>query len=53
MRYSIESIERKHVKGYRFIIFAKNICKNFGNKYGQNLVDSAIKSAADALKTAG
>ena len=53
MRYSIEPRERRYVKGYGFLSFAKNIGKNLSNKYGQNLVDSAKKSATDALKTAG
>ena len=48
MRYSIEPRERRNVKGYGFLSFAKNI----GNKYNQKLVDSAKKSATDALKTA-
>ena len=52
MRYSIEPSERRYVKGYGFLSFAKNIGKNLSNKHGQNLVDSAKKSATDALKTA-
>ena len=32
--------------------YAKNIGKSLSNKYGQILVDSAKKSATDALKTA-
>ena len=32
--------------------FAKNIGKNLSNKYGQKLLDSAKKSATDAIKTA-
>ena len=52
MRYSIEPRERRYVKGYGFLSFAKNIDKNLSNKYGQKLVDSAKKSATDALKTA-
>ena len=31
MCYSIESRERRHVKGYGFMSFARN----FGNKYGK------------------
>ena len=53
MRYSIEPTERRYVKGYGFLSFAKNIGKNLSNKYGQKVVDSAKKSATDALKTAG
>ena len=52
MRHSIEPRERRYVKGYGFSSFAKNIGKNLSNKYGQKLVDSAKKSATDALKTA-
>ena len=59
MRYSIEPRERRHVKGYGFLSFARNIgthaakvAKNMSNEYSQKLVDSAEKSAADAIKTA-
>ena len=59
MRYSIEPRERRYVKGYSFLSFAKNIgthaakvAKNMSNKYSQKLVDSAKKSATDAIKTA-
>ena len=56
MRYSIESRERRYVKGYRFSSFARNlgthatkVAKNLNNKYGQKPADSAKKSATDAL----
>ena len=52
MRYSIEPRERRYVKGYRFLSFAKNIVKNISNKYGQRLVDSAKNYQTDAIKTA-
>ena len=52
MRYSIEPSDRIYVKGYGFLFFAKNIGKNLSNKYGQKLLDSAKKSATDAIKTA-
>ena len=59
MRYSIESRERRHVKGYGFLSFPRNIgthaakvAKNMSNKYGQKLDDTAKKSATDAIKTA-
>ena len=52
MRYSIEPRERRYVKGYGFFSFARNIGKNISNKYGQKLVDTARKSATDAIKTA-
>ena len=60
MRYSIEPRERRYVKGYGFLSFAKNmdthatkVAKNLNNKYGRKLADSAKKSAADALNIAG
>ena len=50
MRYSIEPRERRYVKGYGFLSFAKNIgthaaeaAKNMSNKYSQKLVDTAKK----------
>ena len=52
MRYSIEPRDRKYVKGYRFLSFAKNMGKNLSSKYGQKLLDSAKKSTTDAIKTA-
>ena len=52
MRHSIEPRDRIYVKGYRFLSFAKNMGKNFTNKYGQTLLDSAKKSTTDAIKTA-
>ena len=59
MRYSIEPGGRRHVKGYGFLSFTRNIgthttkvAKNLSNKYGQKLVDTAKKSATDAIKTA-
>ena len=39
MRYSIEPRERRYVKGYGFLSFARN----FGNKYGKKLMNSTIK----------
>ena len=59
MRYSIEPKERRHVKGYGILSFARNIgthatkaAKNTTNKYSQKLVDTAKISATDAIKTA-
>ena len=59
MRCSIEPKERKHVKGYGFLSFARNIgthatkvAKNMSDKYTQKLVDTAKKSATYAIKTA-
>ena len=52
MRYSIEPKNRTYVKGYGFLSFAKSMGKRLSSKYGQNLLDSAKKSTADAIKTA-
>ena len=59
MRYSIEPRERRYVKGYGLLSFARNLgthaiklAKNLNNNYGQKLADSAKKSATDAFKTA-
>ena len=59
MRYSIEHRERRYVKGYGFLSFARNIgthaakvAKSMSNKYGHKLADTAKKSATDAIKTA-
>ena len=48
MRYSIEPRNRIYVKGYGFMSFARSM----SNKYGKKLVDTAKKSATDAIKTA-
>ena len=48
MRYSIEPRDRVCVKGYGFMSFARRM----SNKYGQKLVNTAKKSATDAIKTA-
>ena len=48
MHYSVESRERRYVEGYGRLSFASNL----NNKYGQKLIDSAKKSATDALKIA-
>ena len=47
IRYSIEPRERRYVKGYGLLSFAKSIGKNLSSKYGQKLVDRAKKSATD------
>ena len=56
MRHSIEPRYRKYVKGYEFLSFSRDIVKNVGknikSKYSQKLVDTAKKSATDAIKTA-
>ena len=48
MRHSIERRDRIYVKGYGFVSFARSI----STKYGKKLVDTAKKSATDAVKTA-
>ena len=45
MRYSIEPRERRYVKGYGFMSFARN----FNDKYGKSLTDLSKTFA----KTAG
>ena len=52
MHYSIEPRDKRYVKGYVFLSFAKKIGKNISNKYSQKLVDSAKKSVTNAVKTA-
>ena len=48
MRYSIETRDRVYVKRYGFMSFTRSM----SNKYGKKLVDTAKKSATDAIKTA-
>ena len=43
MRYSIEPRERRYIKRYGFLSFARN----FGNKYGKKLMNTAIKTGAN------
>ena len=43
MSYSIEPKERRYIKGYGFLSFARN----FGNKYGKKLMNTAIKTGAN------
>ena len=40
MRYSVEPRDQIYGKGYGFLSFAKNICRNLNSKYGQKLLDS-------------
>ena len=47
MRYSIEPKKRRYVKGHGFLSFAKNI-----GTHAANVVETAKKSATDAIKTA-
>ena len=43
MRYSIEPRERRYVKRYGFMSFARN----FGNKYGKKIMNTAIKTGTN------
>ena len=47
MHYSIEPKKRTYVKGYGFLSFAKNLCRNLSNKYSQKLVDTTKKSGTE------
>ena len=47
MRYSIEPRNRIYVKGYGFMSFARSM----SNKCEKKLVNTAKKSATDAIKT--
>ena len=50
VRCSVEPRDRIYVKGYEFLSFAKYMGKSLSNIYGQKLLDSAKKSAIDAIK---
>ena len=51
MCYSIEPRNRRYVKSYGFLFFAKNIGKNISSKYTcQKLVGSAKISVKNAKK---
>ena len=43
MRHSLEPEYRKYVKGYGFLSFARN----FGDKYGKKLINTAIKTGTN------
>ena len=49
MRYSIEPRERRYVKGYGFMSFARN----FSDKYSKSLIDKGIDVSINFTKTAG
>ena len=49
MRYSIEPKERRYVKGYGFMSFARN----FSDKYSKSLMDKEIDVSKTFAKTAG
>ena len=43
MRYSIEPRERRYVKGYGFL----SVARNFSNKYGKRLMNTAMKTGTN------
>ena len=49
MCYSIEPRERRYVKGYGFMSFARN----FSDKYSKSLMDKGIDLSKTFAKTAG
>ena len=49
MRYSIEPRERRFVKGYGFMSFARN----FSDEYSKSLMDQGIDLSKTFAKTAG
>ena len=49
MRYSIEPKEKRFVKGYSFVSFARN----FSDKYSKSLMDKGIDVSKTFAKTAG
>ena len=49
MRYSIEPRERRYIKGYGFVSFARN----FSDKYSKSLVDKGIDVSKKFAKIAG
>ena len=49
MRYSIELRERRFVKGYGFMSFARS----FNDKHGKSLMDKGIDLSKTFAKTAG
>ena len=49
MRYSTEPRERRYLKGYGFMSFARN----FSDKYSKSLMDKGIDVGKKLAKTAG
>ena len=44
MCYSIESRDRRYVKGYGFLSFSKSIGRNISSKYSQKLVEKVCNT---------
>ena len=68
MRYSIQPRERRYIKGYGFLSFARNFVNRYGkklmntaikaginlnSKYGKKLTDTVIKTGKDFATIAG
>ena len=68
MRYSIQPRERRYIKGYGFLSFARNFVNRYGkklmntvikagitfnSKYGKKLTETAIKTGKDFATIAG
>ena len=51
MRYSLEPKYRKYVKGYGFLLFARECGEEYGRKYGKKLMDTATKTGIDSAET--
>ena len=49
MRYSVEPREKRYVKRYGFVSFARN----FSDKYSKSLMDKGIDVSKKFAKTAG
>ena len=49
MRHSLEPEYRKYVKGYGFLSFARN----FRDKYGKKLMNTAIKAGTNVSRKYG
>ena len=49
MRYSVEPRERRYVKGYGFMSFARN----FSDKYSKSLMEKGIDVSKTFAKTSG
>ena len=65
MRYSLEPIYRRYVKGYGFLSFARKFGDKYGkklmntativgtSKYGKKIIDTTKKQGSEFAKTAG
>ena len=65
MRYSLEPTYRKYVQGYGFLSFARNFGDKYGkklmntatkvgaSKYGKKIIDTTKKQGSEFAKTAG